>query len=40
MIVPVRCWTCGKVLANKYETYKDKVAKHKKMVTHLKLSLM
>ena len=30
MIIPVRCWTCGKVLANKYETYKDKVVKYKK----------
>ena len=30
MIVPVRCWTCGKVLANKYETYKKLVANENK----------
>jgi DNA-directed RNA polymerase subunit N (RpoN/RPB10) len=29
MIIPVRCWTCGKVLADKYETYKKLVVKHK-----------
>jgi DNA-directed RNA polymerase subunit N (RpoN/RPB10) len=29
MIIPVRCWTCGKVLANKYETYKKLVAEDK-----------
>lgn len=21
MIIPIRCFTCGKVVANKYETY-------------------
>lgn len=26
MIIPVRCFTCGKVLADKYEYYKKKVA--------------
>ena len=26
MIIPVRCFTCGKVLADKYEYYKSKVA--------------
>lgn len=25
MIIPVRCFTCGKVLADKYEYYKRKV---------------
>jgi DNA-directed RNA polymerase subunit N (RpoN/RPB10) len=25
MIIPVRCFTCGKVLADKYEFYKKKV---------------
>jgi DNA-directed RNA polymerase subunit N (RpoN/RPB10) len=29
MIIPVRCWTCGKVLGNKYETYKKLVAEDK-----------
>ena len=29
MIIPVRCWTCGKVLADKYETYKKLVVKNK-----------
>lgn len=30
MIPPVRCWNCGKILANKYETYKKIVAEEKK----------
>ena len=30
MIIPVRCFTCGKILANKYETYKKMVAQNKK----------
>ncbi len=25
MIIPVKCFTCGKVLANKYEYYKREV---------------
>jgi DNA-directed RNA polymerase subunit N (RpoN/RPB10) len=25
MIIPVKCFTCGEVLANKYEYYKRKV---------------
>lgn len=27
MIIPVRCFTCGKVLANKWEHYKQAVVK-------------
>jgi len=30
MIIPVRCWNCGKILANKYETYKKKVEVEKR----------
>jgi len=26
MIIPVRCFTCGKVLANKWEYYQNKVS--------------
>lgn len=26
MIIPIRCCTCGKVLADKYEYYKEKSA--------------
>ena len=29
MIIPIRCWTCGKILADKYITYKEKVVKYK-----------
>ena len=29
MIIPVRCWNCGKILANKYETYKKNVKDEK-----------
>jgi len=27
MIIPIRCFTCGKVLADKWEYYKKEVAK-------------
>ena len=29
MIIPVRCFTCGKVLGDKYRTYLDEVRKIK-----------
>lgn len=29
MIIPVKCFTCGKVLANKYQFYKREVKKRK-----------
>ena len=29
MIIPVRCFTCGKVLANKYDFYLREVRKRK-----------
>ena len=29
MIIPIKCFTCGEVLANKYEYYKCKVAEIK-----------
>jgi DNA-directed RNA polymerase subunit N (RpoN/RPB10) len=29
MIIPVKCFTCGKVLANKYRWYLDEVRKIK-----------
>ena len=25
MIIPVRCFTCGKVIGNKWETYQQKI---------------
>ena len=25
MLIPVRCWSCGKVIAHKYEEYKEAV---------------
>jgi DNA-directed RNA polymerase subunit N (RpoN/RPB10) len=28
MIIPVRCFTCGKVLADKYEKYQELVRAH------------
>ena len=27
MIIPVRCFTCGRVIASDFEKYKEKVAK-------------
>ena len=29
MIIPIKCFTCGKVLANKYQFYINEVAKRK-----------
>ena len=29
MIIPVKCFTCGKVLANKYEFYLSEIKKEK-----------
>ena len=29
MIIPVKCFTCGMVLANKYRFYKEEVRKRK-----------
>ena len=30
MIIPVRCFTCGKVIADKYNTYCTKVTEYRK----------
>jgi len=30
MIIPVRCYSCGKVISNKYNTYLTRVAELKK----------
>jgi len=30
MIIPVRCYTCSKVIANKYEHYQKRVAELKR----------
>lgn len=30
MIIPVRCFTCGRVVGSSYATFKDQVAKGKK----------
>lgn len=29
MLIPVKCFTCGKVIGNKYEWYLKEVEKHK-----------
>ena len=29
MIIPIRCFTCGKVIADKYNTYLDKVNEYR-----------
>lgn len=34
MIIPVRCFTCGKVLADKYEYYKKKVIELERQQKH------
>jgi len=30
MIIPVRCFTCGKIIADKYLSYLERVSKYKK----------
>lgn len=30
MIIPVRCFTCGKIIADKYNTYVAKVSEYRK----------
>lgn len=30
MIIPIRCFTCGKVIANKWQPYQDALKKGKK----------
>ena len=29
MLIPVRCWSCGKVIAHKYEEYQNAIAEGK-----------
>ena len=29
MLIPVRCWSCGKVIAHKYQEYQDAIAEGK-----------
>ena len=29
MLIPVRCWSCGKVIAHKYQEYQDALAEGK-----------
>ena len=29
MLIPVRCWSCGKVIAHKYEEYRNALAEGK-----------
>ena len=29
MLIPVRCWRCGKVIAHKYQEYQDALAEGK-----------
>ena len=29
MLIPVRCWSCGKVIAHKYEEYQNALAEGK-----------
>ncbi len=33
MIIPVKCFTCGKLLADKYRWFKDEAAKKKQLAT-------
>jgi DNA-directed RNA polymerase subunit N (RpoN/RPB10) len=35
MIIPIKCFTCGTILADKYEFYLEKVAEFKKTSTEV-----
>ena len=37
MIIPIRCMSCGKTLADKWRFYQDEVKKMKKNVIKLKI---
>lgn len=40
MIIPIKCFTCGKVIANKYRYYQEEVRKRKladKKLDHLEI---
>jgi DNA-directed RNA polymerase I, II, and III subunit RPABC5 len=34
MIIPIRCFTCGNVLASKYESFLERVEKYSNGVNH------
>ena len=40
MLIPVRCWSCGKVIAHKYEEYKEAVVNGEDTQVVLDLSLI
>ena len=42
MIIPIKCFTCGKVLANKYRFYQDEVSKlkHQKNMDNKKIEYL
>lgn len=38
MIIPIRCFTCGKVIGNKYKTYIDKTKKKNDELTTIEIN--
>lgn len=38
MIIPIRCFTCGKVIGNKYKTYMDKTKKKNDELTTIEIN--
>ena len=38
MIIPIRCFTCGKVIGNKYRTYLDKTKKKNDDLTTIEIN--
>ena len=38
MIIPIRCFTCGKVIGNKYKTYLDKTKKKNDELTTIEIN--
>lgn len=38
MIIPIRCFTCGKVIANKYNTYLNKTKKKNDDLTTIEIN--
>lgn len=38
MIIPIRCFTCGKVIGNKYKTYLEKTKKKNDELTTIEIN--
>ena len=41
MLIPIRCFTCGNVIANRYPKYKEELQKHlSRLISYLNFQLL